>query len=179
MRVYAIPAKTLGELAAHPDARDCWIAMVIAALAVIAERPYKDTNTDSFLESNINSLFDPLHPSEEPEPLLAGSGTGLYRPFAHVWRYIRLSCYLPWPMGHWPVGLRHALRPPYDPDTSKTIEQRLSAFCLRDEKLSRVHEVCGKEEEEVLSTTAISKSVTSSTEDLESQKKKQHTAGDN
>jgi hypothetical protein len=184
VRVYVIPVKTLRALAVHPDARDCWIAMIIAALAVIAERPYKDTNTDSFLTSEIDSLFDPLHPSEEPEPLLAGSGTGLSRPFAHMWRYIQLSFYLPWPIGHWPVGLRHALRPPHDPDISKKTEQRLSAFCNRSEGLSRVNEVWEKQGpepsgEEELSTTAISKTmISNSTKDLESQRK-QDTAGDN
>jgi hypothetical protein len=184
VRVYAIPVKTLRALGVHPDARDCWIAMMIAALAVIAERPYKDTSTDSFLTSEINSLFDPLHPCEEPEPLLAGSGTGLSRPFAHMWKYIQLSCYLPWPIGHWPVGLRHSLRPPHDPDMSKMTEQRLSTFCHRSEQSSRINEVRGKDDpqpskEEELPTTAISKTmIRIGTEDLESQRK-QDTVGDN
>lgn len=65
-------------------------------------------------------LFQPLAPSEEPDPLLAGSGGGLSRPLGHAWRYMVLSVYLPWPWGTWPVGLRHALQPPTDPAQEAT-----------------------------------------------------------
>ena len=59
-------------------------------------------------------LFGPLAPSEEPDPLLAGAGGGLSRPLGHAWRYLKLSIYMPWPWGTWPVGLRHSLRPPIE-----------------------------------------------------------------
>merc|ERR1711988_2063455 len=64
----------------------------------------------------MNKLFDPLHELEEPTTTLAGSGKGLSNPIAHIFKYMVISFQLPWPLGRWPVGLRHKLIPPADPD---------------------------------------------------------------
>jgi hypothetical protein len=106
------------------------MALLIASLAEIAERPYKRKNwmevihgsasesmADDLANSNRNPLFLPLTPSEEPDPLLAGSTKALLRPLAHLWKYCKVSIYIPWPFHAWPIGLRHNLRPPTDPDS--------------------------------------------------------------
>jgi hypothetical protein len=102
------------------------LALLIASLAEIAERPYtqhrqaetlyEENITDSVLGETVNPLFNPLQPSEEPGRLLAGSNEALATPLSHLWKYVKLSFYLPWPFGVWPVGLRHQLRPPMAPN---------------------------------------------------------------
>jgi hypothetical protein len=109
------------------------MALLIATMAVIAERPfYTDQDLTEFLRnvSNVdlvskrNRLFDPLEPSEEPDLLQAGSSKVLRRPLGHLWESCTLSFYVPWPMGRWPVGLRHKLSPPTDPNAKTAIEKR-------------------------------------------------------
>ena len=79
----------------------------------------------------IDPLFDKLAPSEQPDPLLAGSSRALSRPISHLFKYLQLSGYVPWPIGSWPVGLRHALRPPADPKiVSKTLKENVHLLPL-------------------------------------------------
>lgn len=136
-RAFAIPLETLHGLGSHPDAKETWIALLIATLATIAEKPFMESklNTGSeaqieesrrIMMTNENSLFDPLQPAEEPEPNAAGSGQGLKHPIAHLWYYMKLTFIIPWPLGHWPVGLRHSLPPPQM--DKEMITRRLSAW---------------------------------------------------
>ena len=129
-RAFCIPVTKLEEMASHPNARDVWTAMLIAALAEIAERQYSNayrsevdesrsakrlSSTETLADSaaqQYHPLFAPLLDTELPDPLLAGSGRGLSKPLQHAWRYVVLSVYMPWPLGKWPAGLRHNLKPP-------------------------------------------------------------------
>ena len=130
-RAFCIPLIKLEEMATHPNARDAWTAMLIATLAEIAERQYTSayssevdesrsakrlSSTQTLQDSNSqhHPLFAPLSATEEPDPLLSGSGQGLSKPLQHAWRYVVLSVYMPWPWGKWPVGLRHNLKPPIE-----------------------------------------------------------------
>ena len=145
LRAFSIPLKQMEEMASNPNARDAWTAMLIAATAEIAERQYtnsfsgdesavRESRTAKRLSSNENlandnsnskhhPLFGPLSASEEPDPLLAGSGGGLSKPLRHAWRYLELSIYMPWVLGgRWPVGLRHSLRPPTEASEPQEIE---------------------------------------------------------
>jgi len=84
VRAFAIPVDGLKDISVNPDARDAWTAILIVSLAEIAERPYVDAaagnvsnkdnsnskDNDNLLANIINPLFNPLHPSEEPVPLL-------------------------------------------------------------------------------------------------------------
>ena len=113
------------------------MALLIATLAEIAERPYKRQSLlsgdfkDSANDRNegdsgvvddddirlrvSNPLFEPLEPSEEPGRLVAGSNYAYRYPFQHLFYYIKASFFVPWPIGSWPVGLRHRMLPPHDP----------------------------------------------------------------
>jgi hypothetical protein len=134
--VYGVPKQTLKDLSKNHETKDAWMGLLIASLAEIAERPYARQNwmdilsggetvavSEDRLASQRSPLFNPLQPSEEPEPLLAGSTKALSRPFAHLWKYCKLSVYIPWPFGAWPIGLRHSLHPPTDPDAEKLWER--------------------------------------------------------
>ena len=145
VKLYCIPSQRLKELSKNPRARDAWMALLIATMAVIAERPYyKNQDPFAFVEdeenamrtSNRNPLFDPLEASEEPDPLLAGSTHALGRPFAHIWYYCKLSLFIPWPMGSWPIGMRHKLPPPTDPDAESAIRRRTEDIRLRSPQLT-------------------------------------------
>jgi len=128
VKAFVMPVETLHSMTFNPKANDAWKAMLIATLAQIAEAPYKDFSehpTESVIASNdaemsttVNKLFDPLDASEEPDPDLAGSGKALYRPFRHIWKYCKLTVWIPF-ISPWPVGLRHTLPPPTDPKKEK------------------------------------------------------------
>jgi hypothetical protein len=144
VKMYCIPAKRLKELSKNHQARDAWMAMLIATMAVIAERPYyNNLNPFAFVEneenavriSKRNPLFDPLEQSEEPNPLSAGSTHALGRSLAHIWEYCRLSVFLPWPLGSWPVGLRHKLPPPTDPCAESAIKRRTEDILRRSTQM--------------------------------------------
>lgn len=136
--LYGIPRTTLKDLSNDHQTKDAWMALLIASLAEIAERPGKKerrsdvSNGDGDAEAvagddttagRRNPLFLPLHPSEEPDPLMAGSTRALSRPLAHLWKYMKFSFYVPWPIGTWPIGLRQSLYPPKDPKAEKTLQQ--------------------------------------------------------
>ena len=115
-KLFRLPVKTLASISKVPRGQQAFSAMQIAILSSIAERPYLagTTKNDDVISkgAEISPLFGPLTPSEIPDPLMAGSGMAAYRPIAHAWRYVKSSIYAPWPIGHWPVGLRHSLPAP-------------------------------------------------------------------
>jgi hypothetical protein len=77
-----------------------------------------ESSRSSFVAAALTThhpLFGPLDPSEEPDPLAAGGGGGLSKPFQHIARYLKLSVHMPWPWGDTAVGLRHHLPPPTEP----------------------------------------------------------------
>lgn len=136
------------------------MAMLISSLAEIAERPFK---RQSMLSKELmaddnsvhkNELFDPLDPKEEPKHLIAGSNYALKTPLRHFTYYIKRSFFLPWPLGEWPVGIRHHMLPPHDPKTPGLLNRlsnwesdgRLSTFSAirlstESEKLSDMPEL--------------------------------------
>lgn len=149
VKMYCIPSERLKGLSKDRQARDAWMALLIATLAVIAERPYYDSRNplafvldeeNAIRFSKRNSLFDPLEPSEEPSPLLAGSTHVLGRPLAHLWECCKLSVFAPWPMGSWPVGIRHKLPPPTDPKAESAIKRRTEDIRLRSHQLKTTGE---------------------------------------
>ena len=121
------------------------MALLVATLAEIAERPYKrqsllsgdfkgganDINggsgnggadDDDEIRLRVrNPLFDPLEPSEEPERLVAGSNYAFRYPIQHLFYYMKASFFVPWPIGSWPIGLRHRMLPPHDPNCQDTL----------------------------------------------------------
>jgi hypothetical protein len=149
VKMYCIPSKHLKEFSNNHQARDAWMALLIATLAIIAERPYhNDIDPFAFVEDEENtvhiskrsSLFDPLAASEEPNPLLAGSTHVLERPFKHLWESCKLSVFVPWPMGSWPVGMRHVLPPPTDPKAASAIMRRTEDIQLRSGNMNPTEE---------------------------------------
>jgi hypothetical protein len=138
--MYCIPAKMLKELSKNHQARDALMALLIATMVVIAERPYyNNQNPFAFVEdeanlaqmSKRNPSFDPLEASEKPNPLAAGSTHALGRALAHIWEYCKLSFFIPWPLGLWPVGLRHKLPPPTYPNAEAAIKRRTEDILRR------------------------------------------------
>lgn len=98
----------------HPNGDGVVVAASRTAHRLTLGKSFHGCSSSTTGEDAHHPLFGPLSPSEEPDPLLAGSGGGLSRPLGHAIRYLALSVYIPWPWGHWPVGLRHSLRPPTD-----------------------------------------------------------------
>lgn len=147
VRLFGIPKATLKYLSINHSTHDAWMAMLIASLAEIVERPYRgktteaiQTNaqiTDSVLGAEINPLFNPLEASEEPDPLSAGSTKAWSMPIRHLLKYAKMSFYVPWPLGVWPVGLRHSLPPPVDPNVAE-LRKRISSWRLSDSLASSV-----------------------------------------
>lgn len=143
--MYCIPVKRLKELSKNHQMRDAWMALLIATMAVIAERPYYtnqnpfvfvEDEADAIHTTKRNPLFDPLVPSEEPNPLSAGSTHALGRAMAHIWEYCKLSVFIPWPLGSWPVGLRHRLPPPTDPNGEAAIKRRTEDILRRSNQMN-------------------------------------------
>eukprot|EP00529_Nitzschia_sp_RCC80_P031522 CAMPEP_0113448334 /NCGR_PEP_ID=MMETSP0014_2-20120614/4713_1 /TAXON_ID=2857 /ORGANISM="Nitzschia sp." /LENGTH=364 /DNA_ID=CAMNT_0000339543 /DNA_START=84 /DNA_END=1174 /DNA_ORIENTATION=- /assembly_acc=CAM_ASM_000159 len=140
VKLYAIPTSHLKALSVDPNAKEAWMALLVATLAEIAERPYKrqsllsgdfkggandsnggggvvddDNDGDDIRLRVSNPLFDSLEPSEEPDRLVAGSNYAIRYPIQHLFYYMKASFFVPWPIGTWPIGLRHRMLPPHDP----------------------------------------------------------------
>lgn len=99
-----------------------------------------------------NRLFNPLDPSEEPNPGSAGSTYVLKNPLGHVWQNMKQSFYVPWPIGKWPVGLRHHIPPPTDPN-SDAILRRISTY---KEELASASQSQSQEPQEKLPSSSSS-----------------------
>ena len=145
-KLYSFPSQRMKDMSKHSATRDAWMALLVSTLAMIAERPYfqqqqqqqqdqhqNSMNSDPYCYDRSlhfetrNRLFDPLEPSEEPDHLSAGSSFVLENPFGHLWHSMKQSFYFPWPIGQWPIGLRHNMSPPTDPKTDE-IRTRLSTY---------------------------------------------------
>jgi len=74
----------------------------------------KVKNNTASTQPMINPMFWPLEPWEEPDPVRAGSGLAIHRPFLHIIKSMQASFTPPWPFKGFPTGLRHQqyLRPP-------------------------------------------------------------------
>ena len=135
-KVFTIPLKDLEEMVYLRNAKIAWTAMIIAALSEIAEREFRaaqgrQTGGISISRNalTVNPQFGELEPHEEPNPLRAGSGQGRSHPIAHAWEYFWSSMSMPWPIGTYPVGLRHSLPPPRH---EGTLDTRKNAMSLRN-----------------------------------------------
>lgn len=64
-------------------------------------------NNNNHSSQDIHPIFEPLQPSEEPDPLRAGSNQALRNPFQHIVKSMEWSFTPPWPFKGFPTGLRH------------------------------------------------------------------------
>jgi len=146
-KLYSFPSQRLKDMSKHSATRDAWMSLLVSTLTMIAERPYfqqhqqqNSRNSDPYCYDKSvhyekrNRLFDPLEPSEEPNHLSAGSSFVLENPVGHLWHSMKQSFYVPWPLGQWPVGLRHVMSPPTDPKTDEILD-RLSTYKNKEEQV--------------------------------------------
>lgn len=107
-QLFRFSRSAIRKIANHQFAKDVMQALLLNTLSKIVE--HRETNRDSAVLCD--PIFGPLHPREQPNSILAGSGKALQRPFLHIAEYIRRSFSLPWPLGEHPAGIRQVLLSP-------------------------------------------------------------------
>lgn len=105
----------------HPFAKTVWQALLINNLSFVVEsyvwKKESPTATTAGLQE-VDKIFAPLEPWEEPKPALTGSGLALRSPLQHLIASIQKSFGLPPPFGGHPTGIRQTLlHAPAQPQT--------------------------------------------------------------
>jgi len=115
--VFQFTNESIRQIARRNDQlKNTWQTVFIGALTRLAMHHLpgngvNDVNGVAATEDAdyVDPLFDPLRPSEEPSPWLAGSGRALEKPLTHIRYYMRTCFSPPWPFSTHKVGLRHRL----------------------------------------------------------------------
>ena len=105
----------------------------------------------------MDPLFEPLSPSEQPNPLVAGSGKAMERPLAHLLYCMKRYFTPPWPFGAHCSGIRHSMLPAPVPTegATETIELGIDA----SDELQALLAVKTKKETDSNSTTGTYESM--------------------
>ena len=137
------------------NTKSVWQTVLVGTLARIAvqrlpEHFHDDNNNNSDEnmkdssvhyhqdKDTIDPLFLPLSPSELPNPLVAGSGSALERPLAHLAYCLRQFYSPPWPFSKHLVGVRHAMLSAPVPmeGSTQTLEQGINDYQDGDAAIS-------------------------------------------
>ena len=108
--LFRFPRESMPTIANHPRTRLMWKELLMENFLRIVQRYFDrrmrlENTADG--QAYINPIFLPLEPSEQPNPLRAGSGLALKNPLRHVWASMLWSFAPPWPFQGPPQGLRH------------------------------------------------------------------------
>ena len=122
------------------NTKSVWQTVLVGTLARIAVQRLPDhfhdeeqTNGSGHHTQDkdvIDPLFLPLSPSELPNPLVAGSGSALERPLAHLAYCLRQFYSPPWPFSKHLVGVRHGMLSAPVPmeGSTQTLEQGINDY---------------------------------------------------
>ena len=136
--VFAFERKVLPTIASHPRTRLLWKELLVENLLRIVQRQFHELHgnqeasrrsaTGADKDDLPHKIFDPLLPSEMPDPFRAGSSFALRNPPWHVLKSAVWSFAPPWPIAGPPLGLRHdhlfPRQPPKQTTTTLTDDGR-------------------------------------------------------
>jgi hypothetical protein len=113
--LYRFTKVSMDKIAHHPLSKGVWQSLLIHNLSSVVEA-YMDAESTNALVSSKGltsaKIFQPLQPSEEPNPAFAGSRRAL-EGFAlnHILFYIKTLFSPPTPFGGHPTGIRQTMLP--------------------------------------------------------------------
>jgi hypothetical protein len=109
-KLFQFSRNDMKKIAHHRFAKTIWQALLINNLSFVVESYiWKNGDVPATSGLQVDKIFTPLEPWEEPKPALAGSGSALQRPLQHLTASIQKSFGPPPPFGGHPTGIRQTL----------------------------------------------------------------------
>lgn len=113
--------RDIRDIANAKNTKLVWQTILLGMLARLAVQRLPEGDYQNRTDpDHVDPLFVPLSVSEEPNPLLAGSGSALEKPLSHIWYCMQRFFTPPWPFSKHLVGVRHNMLPAPVPTEGST-----------------------------------------------------------